>query len=244
MLPLVVLPRTVAAAGWLACWFEVVEDAKGSDAVPGLLAMAEVERRLVGRRPWPGPLVLSVEESCLSRRWLEASWWWSPLLAAAVGLGVCAEEKEGEGPGVRTDGDMEKVAEEGWLLAPAVEREAEMLTGPTPAAEDWDLWRMDSSEGLRRRSWLLEERWPGVWLRGICGARSRASSASAPVWYEEDGRGSVGEVTLAIFCERMTLFLSGEWGVLDLPLSAIVRWDHDGGSGGWCWTWTRDEGNE
>lgn len=39
--------------------------------------------------------------------------------------------------------------------APAVETEA----------DDWDRWRMDSSDALRRRSWLLDEWWPGVWLR-------------------------------------------------------------------------------
>lgn len=31
--------------------------------------------------------------------------------------------------------------------------------------EDCDRWRIDSSEGLRLRSWLLDDRWPGVWLR-------------------------------------------------------------------------------
>lgn len=41
-------------------------------------------------------------------------------------------------------------------------REGELVT----AAEDCDRCLIESSDGLRRRSWLLEERWPGVRLRG------------------------------------------------------------------------------
>ncbi len=96
---------------------------------------------------------------------------------AAVGdLGVVAEEKAGDWPGVLVDGDRPAGDaardEAGGRPAPA-----ERLVGPPGVAEDCDRWRMVSSVGLRRRSWLLEARWPGVWLRGIWGVRSLASSA-------------------------------------------------------------------
>ncbi len=38
------------------------------------------------------------------------------------------------------------------------------------AAADCARWRIAISEGLWRRSWLFDERWPGVWERGIGGA--------------------------------------------------------------------------
>lgn len=193
----------------------------GGATVEGLLAMAEVERKLVGRRD-EGPVLLPAEESCLSRRccWTgawEASWWslmWGDF-------GVVADEKAGDGPGVlvdgdRAEGDAAKDEVACWLAL--AEREAELLPGPG-TAEDCERWRMVSSDGLRRRSWLLDARWPGVWLRGIWGVRSLASSA-----YDEEDCASVGEVAVEIFCDRTTLFLTGECGVLDL-LSAIAGSD-------------------
>lgn len=66
-----------------------------------------------------------------------------------------------------------------------------MLTGGGPpeevfgaeaegaAAADWALCLIERSEveGLRLDTWLLEERWPGVWLRGTGGARSGADES-------------------------------------------------------------------
>lgn len=47
------------------------------------------------------------------------------------------------------------------------------------AAADWALCLIERSEveGLRLDTWLLEERWPGVWLRGTGGARSGADES-------------------------------------------------------------------
>jgi hypothetical protein len=74
---------------------------------------------------------------------------------------------------------------------------------------------MESSEGFRRRSWLLEARWPGVWDRGIGGVRSCASllMSSGSVVGSGGGRVSMGEVDgAAIRWERMTLSFWGDDG--------------------------------
>ncbi len=86
----------------------------------------------------------------------------------------------------------------------------------TDAAEDeCERWRMERSEGLRRRSWLLVARWPGVWLRGSGGALSWTSPSSSPSSAETaSGRGSVGDVAW-IFCDRTTL-------VFGLPLVLLL----------------------
>lgn len=132
----------------------------GMVGAPGLEAMAEVERRAVGR--WllrPGaPLELPAEESCLSRRcWeeeeAETSLLSLFLVAGEVSLGVVGCDGPPPGPGVLLSCGT---AKDGWLA-----------DGLVTATEDCDRCRMDSSDGLRRRSWLLDERWPGVWLRGI-----------------------------------------------------------------------------
>jgi hypothetical protein len=60
------------------------------------------------------------------------------LVVAERGFGVTAPEE-----------GREKVA---WLA----ESERD------PLAADCERWRMESSEGLWRRSWLLDARWPGV----------------------------------------------------------------------------------
>jgi hypothetical protein len=157
----------------------------GADVEEGLLAMAEVERKLTGRRE-EVPVLLPAEESCLSRRtcWAwdcacEASW--CSLTWVTMGdFGVVVEGKAGDGPGPLVDGDLPAgeaaKVEVGGLAMLAAAMDAALLAG-NGVAEDCDRWRIVSSEGLRRRSWLLDARWPGVWLRGIGGARSLASSA-------------------------------------------------------------------
>lgn len=115
--------------------------------------------------------------------------------------------------------------------------------GAASEPDDWDRWRMDSSDGLRRRSWLLEARWPGVWLRCIGGtgpivppvalalealavlaARSRSSRrlrlSSLPLDLvaaafpgKAGWSGSMGDTTSVIFCDRTTLERWGERGV-------------------------------
>ena len=119
-------------------------------------------------------------------------------------LGVVAEERPGDGPGVLLDGERAGWKDKVGGLMALAEREEESLDG-RGAAEDCDRWRMVNSDGLRRRSWLLDARWPGVWLRGIWGVRSLASSA----WDDEDCA-SAGKLALEIFCDRMTLLLDGE----------------------------------
>lgn len=60
--------------------------------------------------------------------------------------------------------------------------------GAAAAAADWALCLIERSEveGLRLDTWLLEERWPGVWLRGTGGARSGADGSW---WLSYRGRG-------------------------------------------------------
>jgi hypothetical protein len=125
-----------------------------------------------------------------------------------VGIGAFVEDRK-EAAGVESD-EVTPDDEEGVMAA----------------ADDCDRWRMAMSAGLLRRSWLLEERWPGVCDRGIGGVRS--SAASGPSWSSVGGgRGLVGD-TWAIFCERTTLMLfCGDCGGLSRPAalawSAMVR---------------------
>lgn len=127
----------------------------GGTEVEGLLAMAEVERKLVGCRE-EGPVLLPAEESCLSRRsccacvWVWEASWWSMTWVAVGEFGVVVADKAGDGPCVLVDGGTAKEGAGGGLLALA-EREAELLDGPD-VAEDCERWRMASSDGLRRRS--------------------------------------------------------------------------------------------
>lgn len=99
---------------------------------------------------------------------------------------------------------------------------------------------MASSEGLRRRSWLLDERWPGVCERGIGGARSWAcarwwvgislvSNSGVEGRWGVGARASVGELTLDIFWERMIFVLCGDCSVSSLsrpiiPAEAALAW--------------------
>jgi hypothetical protein len=160
--------------------------------------MADVERIAGGRRAVS--LLLPADESSIP---------FSAMLGCRVevGVGVFVEDTEKEAAGVDSS-EVTPDDEEGVIVA----------------AEDCERWRMAMSAGLLRRSWLLEERWPGVCDRGIRGVRSCASAAS---WSSEGGgRGLVGD-TWAIFCERTTLMFCGDCGGLSrpaaLPWSAMVR---------------------
>lgn len=97
----------------------------------------------------------------------------------------------------------------------ALETDAEAERGAEAGAErvaaDWERCRIESSEGFRRRSWLLEARWPGVWDRGIGGVRSCASLVSSESAAGAGGRASTGDVEgAAILCDRTTLSFWGE----------------------------------
>jgi hypothetical protein len=79
-----------------------------------------------------------------------------------VGIGDFEDEAEKEDAGGLSEGVIPDEEDEGVIAA----------------AEDCERWRTAMSAGLLRRSWLLEERWPGVCDRGIGGARSWTSTAS------------------------------------------------------------------
>lgn len=97
----------------------------------------------------------------------------------------------------------------------ACEAESEADAGAEPTvADDCERWRIESSEGLRRRSWLLDARWPGVCERGIGGARSCDSVLSSKSSDDCGGRASVGDVAGAILCDRTTFDLCGDCGAL------------------------------
>lgn len=131
-----------------------VEDAV---AGPDLLAMAEVERRFVGRRPLLVlPSLLPAEELGLVCSGDSGA---SKLAAdAPFGLGAALNEDE-EGPRVlRLTGGLVDVDVWGVAVAAAV--------GGAVDTADWDRCRMEMrserSDGLRLRSWLFDARWPGV----------------------------------------------------------------------------------
>jgi len=124
------------------------------------------------------------------------------------GVGVRREVAEKEAAETGSDGAVPVEDEEGPEIA---------------AADDCERWRRERSAGLLRRSWLLDERWPGVWDRGIGGGLSWTSSAS----YSSEGGGRVSDGnTGAILCERTTLMFCGDSGALSCPgalaWSAIV----------------------
>ena len=100
---------------------------------PAFETMADVERRAVGRRPEPLPLPSAADESCLSRVCVSGAD--SPFVDRA-------ECGPGDGPGV--------LLLSGGTITCGWEVEGE--------AADCDRWRMDRSEGFRRRSWLLVAR--------------------------------------------------------------------------------------
>lgn len=160
---------------------------------PGLPAMADVERRPGGLRPLPLPLPSAAEESCLSRSEICA------LLCSPLKRCVLTDAEAESGPGVLlvTGGTMEMLdADEGL------------------AAEEWERCRMVRSAGFRLRSWLLEARWPGVWLRIMGGARSWDSLSSSSSSSRGVGkvRASVGDASWMRW-ERTTLDLRGERGL-------------------------------
>ncbi|POS68477.1 hypothetical protein DHEL01_v213129, partial [Diaporthe helianthi] len=86
-------------------------------------------------------------------------------------------------------------------------------------------------EGLRLETWLLEERWPGVWLRGTGGARSGADESWWPSYRgrgvgtsarseEGEGGGDWPEVAADIFWERTIFDLRGDVCLSSLGLAA------------------------
>lgn len=128
------------------------ESVEGADG-PALLAMADVDRRAGGRAP---PADASSLDSGLP----------SPL-CSPFSLGLFTLEDEAAAAFLILTG--------GGPLEEAFGVEAE-----DTAAADWARCLIESSdvEGLRLDTWLLEERWPGVWLRGTGGARSGAAVES------------------------------------------------------------------
>ena len=124
---------------------------------PDLLAIAEVERIAFGRFPPPPapplPVPLPTDES----RSRNAD---SPPLSPPL-FALRGAEAGSAGPGVDFAEDGSE--KETW----EAERFAVVV-----APELWERCRMVSSDGLRRRSWDLTERCPGVWLRGMGVARS------------------------------------------------------------------------
>jgi hypothetical protein len=78
-----------------------------------------------------------------------------------VGVGCLVEAAEKEAAERGSDG-----------VIPA-EEEADVIAAP----DDCERWRRVRSAGLLRRSWLLDERWPGVCDRGTGGALSWISAS-------------------------------------------------------------------
>ncbi len=200
-------------------------------------AMADVERRAGGRRPVPTPVPLlsAADESWRSRDWASPADSSSPPLAC----GERAEPGFDGGPGV--------------LLAGGATME--MCDDEAAVDDECERCLMVRSDGLRRRSWLLVARWPGVWLRGSGGALSWPSFLSSSsggggresagglesvglrsvARRESGGRASAVGDTAWIFCDRTTLVLSdGRALSADLlPWSAIASWHaHEAGNGG------------
>lgn len=80
---------------------------------------------------------------------------------------------------------------------------------------------MVRSDGFRRLVWvLLLARWPGVWLLGR-GAASLESSSSDSSSGREGLALGAGDDVVAIFCDRTTLVLRGDFSV-GLPDSAMM----------------------
>ena len=195
-------PLTWAVRAALACRDATAVDDTAADEPPGFATMADVDRSAVGRRPDPLPLPSAAEESCLSLVCVSDAD--SPFVERAD----CGP---GDGPGV-------------LLLNGGAGMCGREVEGE---AADCDRWRMDSSDGLRRRSWLLVERWPGVWLRGRVAALSLASFSSSSVAGGFCSTGDTGRILWA----RMILVLTGERGLSPdlLDWSAIVPWHaHEG----------------
>jgi hypothetical protein len=115
-----------------------------------------VERSAVGRRavdvvdalfPPLVSLLLLTDESPLSA---EAAM--LPCRAAEVGVGVLVDE-----------GGMGKEAAEMCReVGTAADDDEEVAVVVGGVADDCERWRTAISAGLWRRSWLLDERWPGV----------------------------------------------------------------------------------
>jgi len=191
----------------------------------GRPAMAEVERNAVGRRgadevlvvAAPDPfkasrLLFAAEESCLS---LLSSF--SYVLVLVLG------SRDDEGL-LRDRDDDADVA----MVKDVVEEEAEgtivedeeMLDA---AADDCDRWRMAISVGLSvgRRSWLLDDKWPGVCERGIGVARSE-DSAESQRSEEGGGRMSAGDVIGVFLARRSWDDCGGLSRAAALAWSAIV----------------------
>ena len=180
---LVVLPRPPPPPPPGVLLDPVPDDEEGVEAAPGRPAMADVERTAVGRRAVVVEeavvlvpefvsrlllllLAVAAEEAVRARAGVAAMPVGSPFSGAVICrgrvlymCGMLVAEAEREGGGIDED---DVVGER--------------------AAADWDRWRRLSSALLLlllwRRSWLLEERWPGVCERGIGGARSWASLTS------------------------------------------------------------------
>jgi hypothetical protein len=139
----------------------------------GRPAMADVERIAGGRRAvslllLPPP----TDESCRSRPAVAGVAAASPFSVAL--LGGCRAKVE-MGVGVFVE-EAEKEADGGLVREGVMPDDEE--EGVPAAAEDCARWRTTRSAGLLRRSWLLDERWPGVCDRGIRGARSGSSETS------------------------------------------------------------------
>lgn len=129
------------------------ESAVGADGA-GFPAMADVDRRAAGRAPL-------ADASSLDSGLPSA-------LCSPFSRGLFTAEDEAAAAAFR------------MLTGGAPLEEAFGAEAEGAAAADWALCLMERSEveGLRLDTWLLEERWPGVWLRGTGGARSGAEVES------------------------------------------------------------------
>lgn len=129
------------------------ESVVGADGA-GFPAMADVDRRAAGRAP------LAVASS----------------LDSGLPSALCSPFSRG----LFTAEDEAAAAAFRMLTGGGPLEEAFGAAAFGAAAADWALCLMERSEveGLRLDTWLLEERWPGVWLRGTGGARSGAEVES------------------------------------------------------------------
>lgn len=170
----------------------VFRDGAGDVVFPseGFGAMADVERRFRGRD--------------------------------ARGLLILRFGEDAEGLGVRCVGDGRVVSDFEGMLPLLYMGGSFVDLGDVVDSlcdSDWDRCRGDTSAAFFRRSWLLVDRWPGVWLRGSSFGGSESSGISC-------GRPSVGDICM-IWCGRTFFVLADDLDAFsrsdDLEESAIVN---------------------
>lgn len=155
----------------------------GADA-PGLLTIADVDRRFVGR--------------CLL------------VLGPSLDTGLCcASAVLSASSGFRL---VEDDVVEVLMLSVWPFKDCAGVEVVAEAAADWARCLIESSEveGFLLEAWLLEGRWPGVWPRGIGGAWFAESSISLEGSYLMEGAvvsvgSGKGDVAPEILWERTVL---------------------------------------